>query len=284
MHSKKRTKTPLPMKNVYGKNILVTGATSGIGRACAIAFAKAGCTVTGLAIDAEEKETSFAGGGKIRYVQADVTDDLSVADAMNSVGDVDVAILCAGFGLAGFAEEMPLDLARKQMEVNYFGVLRICSYILPKMRKRRHGLLVVISSIGGRIALPMQGHYSSSKYALEAFVESVRMEMRPFGVKATLIEPGDLNTGFTGNRLANMPEDSPYSYIADSCLAKIEHDERNGKSPEAVAEIVVKLVGKTDPPVRTAVGISFKMLMFLRRFIPDRAVETIVRNIYLSGK
>lgn len=284
MHSNKRTKTPVPMKNVYGNNILVTGATSGIGRACAITFAKAGCKVTGVAIDAKEKKTSFSGGGTIRYVQSDLTDDLSVADVMNSVGDVDVAILCAGFGLAGFAEEMPLDLARKQMEVNYFGVLRICSYILPKMRKRRKGLLVVISSIGGRIALPMQGHYSSSKYALEAFVESVRMEMRPFGVKATLIEPGDLNTGFTGNRLTNLPEDSPYSYIAESCLAKIEHDERNGKSPEAVAEIVVKLVGKTDPPVRTAVGISFKMLMFLRRFLPDRAVETIVRNIYLSGK
>ena len=89
MHSKKRTKTPVPMKNVYGNNILVTGATSGIGRACAIAFAKAGCAVTGLAIDAEEKETSFAGGGRIRYVQADVTDDLSVANAMNSVGDSD---------------------------------------------------------------------------------------------------------------------------------------------------------------------------------------------------
>ena len=126
--------------------------------------------------------------------------------------------------------------------------------------------------------------HSSSKYALEAFVESVRMEMRPFGVRATLIEPGDLNTGFTGNRLAHMPENSPYRYVANTCLAKIEHDERSGKPPEAVAEIVVKLVGQTDPPVRTAVGISFKMLMFLRRFLPDRAVETIVRNIYLSGK
>lgn len=283
MHNKKRRTASAPIKNVYGNKILVTGATSGIGRACAVAFAKAGCNVIGIAIDAKDKERSFA-GGRIRYLQADVTDDVSVANAMNSVGDIDVAVLCAGFGLAGFAEEMPIALARKQMEVNYFGVLRICSYILPKMRKRRKGLLVVISSIGGRISLPMQGHYSSSKYALEAFVESVRMEMRPFGVRATLIEPGDLNTGFTGNRLAHMPENSPYSYVANTCLAKIEHDERSGKPPEAVAEIVVKLVGQTDPPVRTAVGISFKMLMFLRRFLPDRAVETIVRNIYLSGK
>ena len=284
MHNKNRRTASAPIKNVYGNKILVTGATSGIGRACAVAFAKAGCNVTGIAIDAKNKEKSFAGGGRIRYLQADVTDDVSVANAMNSVGDIDVAVLCAGFGLAGFAEEMPIALARKQMEVNYFGVLRICSYILPKMRKRRKGLLVVISSIGGRISLPMQGHYSSSKYALEAFVESVRMEMRPFGVRATLIEPGDLNTGFTGNRLAHMPENSPYRYVANTCLAKIEHDERSGKPPEAVAEIVVKLVGQTDPPVRTAVGISFKMLMFLRRFLPDRAVETIVRSIYLSGK
>ena len=196
----------LLMKNAYGNSVLITGATSGIGRACAIMLANQGCNVIGLAIDAEPKTDDYPNGGQIRYVQADVTDDDSVAKAMKNVTDIDIAILCAGFGLAGFAEEMPIEMAQKQMEVNYFGVLRICGTVLPVMRKKGKGLLVVISSIGGRISLPMQCHYSSSKYALEAFVEAVRMEMREFGVRASLIEPGDLNTGFTDHRLAYMPE------------------------------------------------------------------------------
>lgn len=270
--------------NIYGKNVLVTGASSGIGRAVAVAFAKEGCEVTGVSRHCKEGKVEEVGDGRIISRVCDVTNDESVCTLASSLSEVDIAVLCAGMGVAGPAEELPMQLARKQMEVNYFGVLTVGHFLLPKMRKQGKGLFLVISSIAGRVPIPMQCHYSSSKYALEAYVEAVRMEMKSFGVRAALIEPGDTKTGFTAAREGyKIPSDSPYRGIYEKSIARMAHDEQNGKPPESVAEAALKLAGKKNPPVRVAIGAEYKALMFLLRLFPDKLTEWVLAKIYLPA-
>ena len=270
------------MSNVYGKYAFVTGASSGIGLATARALAEAGCSVTAVSRHCEEgKSESFPGGGSITWRRMDVTDEASVAAVAGALERIDIAVLCAGMGVAGSAEELPMELARAQMETNYFGVLQVGGQVLPKMREQRSGLFVVIGSIAGRVPIPMQCHYSSSKYALEAYMEAVRMEMRGFGVRAVIVEPGDTKTGFTAARKSYYKEGSPYKEAAELSVARMEHDEQNGRSPETVAAVVMKLIAKKDPPVRVAVGAEYKILMFILRFLPDRLKQFILRKMYL---
>lgn len=270
------------MKNNYGKYVLVTGASSGIGRSTAEAFAKEGCIVTGISRHCEDGKEEKFGSGRIISRVCDVTDEASVKALIESLEEIDIAVLCAGMGVAGPAEELPMALARKQMEVNYFGVLNVGQFVLPKMRKQKKGLFLVVSSIAGRVSIPMQCHYSSSKYALEAYVEAVRMEMHSFGVRASLIEPGDTKTGFTAAREGYaIKPDSPYKGIYEKSIARMAHDEQNGASPASVADVALKLSSKNNPPVRVAVGAGYKALMVLLRIFPDSLVEKILMSIYL---
>ena len=274
------------MKNQYGKHVFVTGASSGIGRACAVLFAKEGCAVTGVSRHCEEGTTQYPGGGSLTMRRLDVTDEEAVKAFAGSLEAVDIAVLCAGMGVAGPAETLPMALARKQMEVNYFGVLHAAQAVLPRMRAQGRGLLLVTGSIAGRVSIPMQSHYSASKYALEAFTDAVRMEMRPFGVRASIIEPGDTKTGFTAAREMmerGAEEGDPYADVLPRSIAKMAHDEQNGRPPESVARIALKLAGKKNPPARVPVGFEYKLLMFLLRIMPDRAKEAILGKMYLPG-
>ncbi len=269
------------MKNVYGKHVFITGASSGIGKACAEAFAREGCLVTGVSRHCDETEEHFPGGGSLVMRKMDVTDPESVRLVTESLERIDIAVLCAGMGVAGPAEELPMDLVRRQMEVNYFGTVRVAEAILPGMRKRRNGLLLIIGSIAGRVSIPMQSHYSSSKYALEAFSDAIRMEMRPFGVRASIIEPGDTKTGFTDAREMTMDPESPYAKICEKSVAKMAGDEQNGRSPASVARVALQLAGRKNPPARVPVGAEYKALMQLLRIMPDRAKEYILTKMYL---
>ena len=271
------------MKNVYGKRAFVTGASSGLGKACAEALAQNGCDVLGVSRSCEEGVTEFPGGGTLTMRRMDVTDDALVEAVAGALDGVDIAVLCAGMGVSGPAEELPMELAYRQMEVNYFGVLRVGRAILPKMRAQGRGLFLVIGSIAGRVSIPMQSHYSSSKYALEAYVEAVGMEMRRFGVRAVILEPGDTSTGFTDARQKYAPAPySPYAGVCEKSVAAMEKDERNGAPPSSVSDVVLKLIGRKDPPVRVAIGLPYKALMFAKRLLPDRLVRFILGKMYLS--
>ncbi len=271
------------MKNVYGSRVFVTGASSGLGKACAEAFAKEGCQVLGVSRSCEETVTNYPGGGSLTLRRMDVTDDASVNAVAGALDGVDIAILCAGMGVSGPAEELPMELAKRQMDVNYFGVLRVGRAILPKMRAQGRGLFLVIGSIAGRVPIPMQSHYSSSKYALEAYVEAVGMEMRRFGVRAVILEPGDTCTGFTDARQKYVPPaGSPYAGVCEKSVAAMERDERNGRPPSSVSDVAKKLAGRRNPPVRVAVGLPYKALMFVRRLLPDRLARFVLTKMYLG--
>ncbi len=270
-------------KRIYGDRVFVTGATSGIGRACARAFAANGYQVTGVSRSAEDVTERFPGGGTLILRPLDVTDEEAVKAFVESLPGVDIAILCAGMGVAGPAESTPADMTRKQMEVNYFGTLNAAQPCLTRMRRQRKGLLLVIGSIAGRVSIPMQSQYSSSKYALEAFTDAVRMEMRPFGVRASIIEPGDTKTGFTAARITQEIDEAfaAYEEVLKKSIAKMAGDEQNGKDPDSVAKVTLALAAKKNPPARVPVGIDYKALMVLLRFLPDRVKEAIISKLYL---
>lgn len=272
------------MKNVYGKYALVTGASSGIGQAVARELAGAGMYVTGVSRHCDMEREEFESGGYIDYMKMDVTDPASVKAVTDTMNEIDVAVLSAGSGVAGPVEELPLELAKKQMDVNYFGALNVCHQVLPVMRRQRRGIVIAIGSVAGRIPIPMQSHYSSSKYALEALIEAVRMEMHDFGVRAVLIEPGDTKTGFTQGRQCYDDTGSVYSDVFRRSVNKMAHDEQHGSSPEGVARTALKLLGKKNPPVRVTVGFIYKAIMVIVKLIPARAMEFGVRMLYLPKK
>ena len=268
--------------NLYGKNVFVTGASSGIGQACAIAFAKNGCTVTGVSRNTEEKTELFPGGGSLSLHRLDVTDEAAVRGFVERLPGVDIAVLCAGMGVAGPAETTPSEMTRRQMEVNYFGTINAAQPCLTRMRGQGKGLLIVIGSIAGRVSIPMQSQYSASKYALEAFTDAVRMEMKKYGVRACIIEPGDTKTGFTAARVTQDDSGAEgYGSVLRKSVAKMATDEQNGRSPESVAKVALALAGRKDPPARVPVGMDYKALMLLLRVMPDRAKELILSKLYL---
>ena len=268
------------MKNLYGKNIFVSGATSGIGKLCAETLANEGNNVIGVGLG-EDENTRKIGKGTLHIIPLDVTNTDDIEKVFENIKKVDVAVLCAGFGIAGPAEIMPNDYARKQMDVNYFGVLNLCNKILPIMRQQRKGLVIAISSVAGRVPIPMQCHYSSSKYALEAYLEAVGIEMKKFNVKTCLIEPGDTKTGFTSARKTYNPEGNPYFEVCNRSVKRMEHDEQHGKTPKSVVDVIIKVIGKKNPPVRTSVGFSYKFACFLIKILPSKFVDYILGKIYM---
>ena len=178
----------------------------------------------------EESVEKRQGGGEIRSLQMDVCNEDSTRRAVEqavSEGGLGIVLNCAGMGIAGPAEDTFEEAVRAQFEVNYFGTLRVNRMVLPYFRAQGK-LVLVMSSVAGRVPIPYQSHYSSSKYALDAYVEALRMEARPFGIRAALIEPGDTKTGFTAARRMAMPEDSPYRKACEGAIARMAHDEETG--------------------------------------------------------
>jgi NAD(P)-dependent dehydrogenase (short-subunit alcohol dehydrogenase family) len=187
--------------------VLVTGASSGIGKACAERLFARGCRVYGTSRQAPRALAQVRTSDlapMLRMIPLDVTSDASVDAAVGVVvaceGRIDAVVNNAGFGVAGAAELTTIEEAREQFETNFFGTVRVCRAVLPVMRQQGSGRILNVSSIAGRIGIPFQAFYSASKFAIEGFSEALRMEVAPFGVKVVLIEPGDFRTGFTAAR------------------------------------------------------------------------------------
>ena len=257
--------------------VLVTGASSGIGKETADLFAMNGFTV--YAASRHPKETS---NPSIIPLAMDVTDPDSVRKAASGIDELGIIVHCAGFGISGSAEMTPIERAKAQMETNYFGVLNVNNAFLPLLRKNKRSLVLITSSVAGLIAIPYQSHYSSSKYALEAYAQALRMEASQFGVRVALVEPGDTKTGFTKARTSDEPENSPYFEQCKSSVEHMAHDEQNGKTPDSVARVFLKLALRKNPPVRCAVGLDYKALALLAKLLPARLANWIVKLIYIG--
>jgi NAD(P)-dependent dehydrogenase (short-subunit alcohol dehydrogenase family) len=214
----------------------------------------------------------------------DVDQDSSVATGVKSLldthGRIDAVVTCAGWGLAGPAETTPIDEARAQMETNFWGSVRVVAAVLPAMRRRRAGRIVLVSSIGGKIALPFQAFYSASKFALEGYGEALAYEVAPHGIEVTLIEPGNISTGFTvARRHLEDAADPTYGAEARGAVAKMERDERAGAPALMVAEAVERTITSDHPRRRRTVGKPAERLApTLKRLLPHRLFEPVARR------
>jgi short-subunit dehydrogenase len=259
---------------------LVTGASTGIGASCASFLAEKGYRVFGGA----RGPVTAAG---VEPLTLDVTDDASVARAIENILDresrLDVLVNNAGFGIAGAIEDTSIEEAREQFEVNFFGVLRMCRAVLPVMRRQKSGYMVNIGSIGGLIAIPFQGFYSASKFALEGFSESLRLEVRPFGIQVVLVEPGDHRTAFTQNRRATRGSaaGSVYRERFERAIARMASDEQGGPSPEGIAKLLHRILENPQPRLRYTVGPAAQRAAgWIKRTMPYAVMEKIMRNYY----
>jgi NAD(P)-dependent dehydrogenase (short-subunit alcohol dehydrogenase family) len=274
-------------KNPYGNVALVTGASSGIGFETAHTLGTLGFTVYGASRRGGESVTY--GEGSVTMLQMDVTDENSVHNAVESIlkkeGRIDILVNCAGIGIAGAVEDCSGEEALRQLDVNYVGALRCIGAVLKNMREQRCGLIVNIGSVGGIFSIPFQTLYSSSKYALEALTEGLRIEIKPFNVKAALVEPGDVKTGFTAARaFAEGSAQTAYGTHFTQAVKQMEHDEQTGLEPNAVVKAVLRTIRAKNPPVRRTVGVVYKLFVFLKRLLPSRAVEVLLEMMYPKSK
>lgn len=260
--------------------VLITGASSGIGKACAEYLSAKGFIVYG----ASRKPV---GEGGVYPLQADVTQPESVAKAVDAViaarGKIDVLINNAGMGIGGAIELATPDEIERQMQTNFRGTVNMCAAVLPYMRAARRGRIINISSLAGSMAIPYQGFYSASKFAVEGYSEALSMELRPFRIKVSVVEPGDFSTGFTAHRLVsaatlNHPD---YGERFKKCLRIIEKEERNGCPPARLARAVYGIIRSRRPKFRYRVGALLQVVFTkAKAIIPSRWHQALLRLFY----
>jgi len=246
--------------------VLITGTSTGIGRACAEFFRARGDRIYG--------------GSRKPDVSSNESVTSAVSDILRREGRIDIVINNAGIAVAGAVEDVSLEAAKEQFEVNFFGALRVCRAVLPAMRAQGSGYIINISSIAGLAAVPYQGLYSASKFALEGLSESLRMETRHLGIKVVLVEPGDHRTSFTRNRRTVAPTE-PYKHRFRQAIERMEKDEQNGPGPAGVAKLIGRIVEMPSPRLRYTVGPApERAMVWLKRLMPYWVVEATMKNYY----
>lgn len=260
--------------------VLVTGSSSGIGKACCDRLAGGTGRVYGASRTPCPAESWT-------HVSMDVTDDVSVERAVEEVvrreGRIGALVHCAGISLAGAFEDTTVAEANRQFDTNFFGAVRVLRAVLPIMRRQGAGKIIVIGSIGGLIGLPYIGYYSASKFALDGLVESLRMEIRPFGIEATVVHPGDFNTGISANQIlcANANSDSAYFAACERTIGIYDANVRMARSADVVARKVERLLQRRRLPVRAVLGTPTEvMAVWLKSVLPSRSFEYLFRKSY----
>lgn len=261
------------------KTVLITGASSGLGAAMAERMADRGWRVFGTSRKAQTPSDS------IEWVEMDVCSDLSVETALEQVFEktpqLDGLVCNAGYGIYGPIEETPLERARGQFETNFFGVLRVLTPVVRRMRERNSGRILLVGSLSGRSPIPFQAHYSASKAAIESMTFTLINELEPFDVSVSLIEPGDINTPF--NDVMDWGESdpaSPYAKKAALCEATIRESLPKAPGPEIVADAVEHALTARRPKVRYAVGREALLVGVGNRLLSDRLTLKLIRSYF----
>lgn len=280
------------------KTVLITGASSGFGMLAAQRLAKTGYHVVATmrnmekAADFMEIVRNDGLDENMTLLHLDVTSDDSISalkQFLNESGKIDILINNAGFAFGGFGEEITVDEYREQFETNFFGVIAVTQAVLPIMRSQQSGKIINMSSISGLIGFPGLSPYVSSKHALEGFSESLRLEVKPFGIDVILIEPGSFSTNIwtTGKRVSplSMKEDSPYYEYMTGIEEELEHGREKHGDPLEVIELIMKLCEKKEETkLRYAVGKGVRLSVFLKRILPWRMWESMIIRKLLQKK
>jgi short-subunit dehydrogenase len=277
-------------------SVLITGCSSGIGQAAAVALHEAGRTVVATARNPDT--LSGLTGRGLRTLALDVTDESSMRAAVDAAGPIDVLVNNAGYGLYGTVEQLPMAEIRRQFETNFFGLVRLTQLVLPGMRAAGGGRILNVSSMGGRATLPGGAFYHASKYAVEALSDALRMEVAQFGIDVILIEPGPVRTpwndvaagsvaasaaGSDGNSNGNGAD--PYAGFKDAVTAAFSTATdgplaRFSSSADDIAKVITRAVTVRRPRTRYLINPVARTTVTLRRWLPDRAYDAVLRRQY----
>lgn len=259
------------------KICVITGGSSGIGLCTALEMKAKGYEV----FDISRRREGTAG---INHISADVTDEKRINEAVSYIidkaGRIDVLINNAGFGISGAVEFTETADARKQFDVNFFGMVNMNRAVIPFMRRAGGGRIVNISSVAAPIAIPLQAYYSAAKAAINSYTMALINEVRPYGISVCAVQPGDICTGFTGAREKSYAGDEIYSGRISRSVAVMEHDEQNGMKPETAAHLIATVASaKKVRPVYT-IGFKYRLFCALVKILPAGLVSYIVGRIY----
>ena len=272
------------------KVILITGASSGIGLVTAVYLANKNYKVYGTARRFNEMTPIINAGGNA--FKLDVTKEEDIINGVNYViekeGRIDVLWNNAGFGLWGAVEDISIERAKNQFDVNLFGLARITQEVLPFMRERKKGVIINTSSVGGRIYTPLGAWYHSTKHALEGLSDCLAYELKKFGIKVCLLQPGMIVTEFNDVMLENLQKNSknsPYSKLNEAMMNGIKKNIKNpiGSHPIVVAKCVEKIIISKRPKKRYLVGYGARSMLFIRNWFGDRFFEFILKLAGLKG-
>ena len=261
------------------KVIIITGGTSGIGLNTARLLTEQGCRV--YEFSRREEGTAAA-----IHIVADVTDEQQVNHAVQEVleheGHIDVVINNAGFGISGAIEYTDTEEAKRQFDVNFFGMVRVNRAMLPIMHKQGYGRIINMSSVAAPIAIPFQAYYSASKAAVKTYSLALHSEVKPYGIEVCCIMPGDISTGFTAARRKNPEGDEIYGGRISRSVAVMEHDEMTGIPAEKAGAFVADKAIRKKIPVLCTLGGKYTLFVFLTRLLPTRILTDLVGKIYAS--
>jgi short-subunit dehydrogenase len=258
------------------QTILITGATSGIGLIIANHLCKNGFKVFGTSRDPGKHRQAV----QFELLELDITSDLSIQNCIETIrsktNKIDALVNNAGIGICGSAEETSIDQAYKQVETNFWGAVKMTRAILPVMREQRSGTIITIGSLAGIIGVPYQSYYSASKHALEGFFKSLRIEVRPFNIKISIVEPGFFKTNLHNTFEYAQPSIPDYDLSRKNALPVFSDSIENADTPESVARIILKILNSRDPGFSYRVGVNSFLAPFFQ-FLHYRMYEFGVR-------
>jgi NAD(P)-dependent dehydrogenase (short-subunit alcohol dehydrogenase family) len=271
------------------KVALVTGGSSGIGECSVRELLDAGFVVYAVARRVDRMQSLAEQGAHVFAM--DVTDDASMVAGVQRIideqGRIDVLVNNAGYGSYGAVEDVPIEEARRQFDVNVFGLARLTQLVTPHMRAQGMGRIVNISSIGGKFYEPFGAWYHATKFAVEGFSDSLRMELKPFGVDVVLIEPGPIITEWNEiarDSLLERSGDTDYGRYARRAHRVLTEFDKPGRAsrPEAVARKIRKAATTRRPAARYPVGRGARMITSSRDHLPDRVFDQVISRMYGS--
>ncbi len=262
------------------KVILITGASTGIGRATAEYLTQAGYRVYGTSRQPFKETVTFQ--TLIMDVNQEASVESAVAQLLQREHRIDILINNAGLGIIGALEEVPEEMIQRVFDTNVWGLLRVCKAVLPAMRQQRKGLIINVGSIAGRMGLPFRGIYSASKAAVEILTETLDIELKPFGIQACSVLPGDVRTNINASRLVvQSPNGSPYRTYVEEMNAKVNAEVSEAAEPLYIAKTIEKVIKNPSPAIHYVAGPFLQRAsLWLKRFLPSRVFEYLLRENY----
>ena len=275
---------------------IITGCSSGIGYETSILLAKNGfktyATMRNIEKGDKLKDIAEKENLDLKIIKLDVTDDYSIKNAINEIiretSRIDILVNNAGNNIAGTVEDLSIEEFKEQFETNFFGLVRVTKAVLPIMRNQNSGIIVNLSSIVGKMAIPLNSAYTSSKFAVEGFSESVRYELEDFGIKVILIEPGVIKSNFYENikmsKNSLTDPNSPYQPITQKIFEAFLSMIQYAFPAKIVAEVILEAITSDNPKIRYAVGDDAKSITEAKKRLSDKEFENWVKEGFFEKK